>query len=167
MNDPYKSSPIVGGASAKSFNTGLEDFDIPWDNAPQGGSQGSIGSPGQAMSMAGAPEYEEAESASASGGGFDVSGMMDQLEIQKIQQDYKRMVAQARFFLPRTLEQIGSQMGSQGAYWGSARRDQQQEAAKKTRFDLTQAKADAEYALQMKFLEQAAENQSEQGGRSA
>lgn len=163
-------NPIVGGVSKQpSFMTGLEDFDIPWDfgsGSNQSGSSGSIGSSGSSGSATSFPEYETQESEVSGGSGIDLQKMQTLMQMQKTRDDFARMVKQAKFFLPRTLEQISGQYGTQGSYWSSGRREAQQEAAQKTKFDLGQAKADAEFELKMQYMQLAQANQAEQEARS-
>ena len=161
------SQPIIGGKTAL---TGLEDFDIPWESAgANSGSSGSIGS--ESRSSSSMPSFGSSESESASSGGGigadDIQKMQLMMQMSKTKEDFARMAKQAKFFLPRTLEGIAGQYGTQGSYWSSGRRDAQQEAAKKTHFDLAQAKSDAEFQITNTWLELAAMSQSEQSGRSA
>lgn len=153
-------NPIVGGISQKSFSTGLEDFDVPFDFGDQtSGTQSQTEAPS-------APSFDPGEAAS-SGGGMDTARMQLMMQMQKVRDDFARTAKQAKFFLPRTLEQIGSQYGTQGSYWSSGRRDAQHDAAKKTRFDMQQAKSDAEFQLKSLWLQMAEMGQAEQGARSA
>lgn len=159
-------TPFVGGKAAL---TGLEDFDIPFDFGSGGSSGGSIGSDSRSESATSMPSFEAPEQES-SGGGISAADIQKQqmlMQMAKTKSDFGRMVKQAKFFLPRTLEGISGQYGTQGSYWSSGRRDAQQEAAKKTQFDLAQAKSDAEFQIKNTWLELAALSQSEQGGRSA
>lgn len=148
-------SPFIGG---KSFSTGLEDF--PWGSAPQEvqrGSSGSIGSESGPISMGrsvgGSDEFESSDSGGGISDAERIAWMQAQLQTKKTNADFNRMVKQARFFLPRTLADIAGQYGTQGSYWSSGRRGEQQEAAKKTRFDLAQAKADAEFSNAQTWLQ--------------
>lgn len=164
-------NPIVGGVKPKGFSTGLESFDIPWDFGSQSsgssGSRSSSSGSSYLPSSFGSDADDDDAAAASSGGGMDIAKMQQMMQMQKTKEDFQRMVKQAKFFLPRTLEGIAGQYGSQGSYWSSGRRDAQQEAAKKTQFDLAQAKSDAEFQIQSIWLEMAAQNQAEQGGRSA
>lgn len=158
--------PLVGGKT-KKFETGLEGFDVPFDFGS--GSSGSASQNAQsAMPMA--QGYEDSGSES-SGGGMDMASMIQKkqimLQMSKAKEDYGRLVKQAKFFLPRTLEGIAGQYGTQGSYWSSGRRDAQQEAKAKTRFDLKQSKADAEFTIKNLWLDLAAQNAAEQGSRNA
>lgn len=163
-------NPIVGGKQA-AF-TGLEDFDIPFDfgsGSNASGSSGSIGSDSRSSSSGSMPSFET-ESSEASSGGISATDIQKQqmmMQMAKTREDFARMVKQAKFFLPRTLEGIAGQYGTQGSYWSSGRRDAQQEAAAKTKFDLAQAKSDAEFEIKNTWMELAAMSQSEQSGRSA
>lgn len=135
--------------------TGFESFDVPFDwKQPKtsGGTSGGF-------------EAGEVESGSSSGGGSAddqarraAEDLLDAAENRKklsllqiglsdkdIRQSYKtaikqyrQMVNQAKYFLPRTLDQLGSQFASQGSYYSSGRRGAQEEAAKKTHFDLAE-----------------------------
>jgi hypothetical protein len=137
--------PLVGQ------NTGLENFN--WGAPPS--DQGSIGGTSGAYAQGGQAggEYETEDSGSSSDGYMDTSKMSAMLQLQKTREDFQRMVKQARFFLPRTLQGISDQSAAAGNYWSSGRRAQQQEASKKTYFDLAQAQADAEFATQQTMLQ--------------
>lgn len=152
------SQPLVGG-----FKTGLEGFDVPYSGGS--GSSGSIGSGSSgAASAAAAAMSDRSDSGSESdgmiGGQSMEQAMASQMQMAKTKEDFQRMVQQARFFLPNTLKDIATQHGAQGSYWSSGRRTDQQEAAKKTYFDLAQAKSDADFQMAMQMLES-------QSGRSS
>lgn len=141
------------------FRTGLEDFNIPF---PQQEPEQPAGGRSEQQLEVEQPDIE------VSDGGGDASAFISRANVQqqkldaarllaehmKQRSDYRRMVRQARFFLPRTLEQIGGEFGAQGGFFGSGRRRAQQEAMKKTRFDIKQAKADVKHHEQMTGLQQ-------------
>lgn len=166
--------PVIGGKS--KVTTGLEGFDIPYDwGSPSSGSSGS-GSSGSTPYQTGFDDvssYAAQDQGSAGGGvgGMDMQSMIAKqqimLQMSKAKEDFGRLVKQAKFFLPRTLEGIASQYGTQGSYWSSGRRGAQQEARAKTRFDLKDAKANAEYEIQQAQLQLAAQNASEMQSRNA
>lgn len=159
--------PVVGGASKSKFSTGLEDFD--WGSFDPGQSSG--GSRSSEMEKSAMPMAQGDEGSESSGGGMDMASMIQRkqimLQMQKAKEDFGRLTKQAKFFLPRTLEGISGQYGTQGSYWSSGRRDAQQEARVKTRFDLKQAKADAEFNIKNLKLQLAAQAASEQQARNA
>lgn len=143
--------PLVGG------KTGLEGFNWgapPSDSGSISDSRSSPSSGAQAAMMS------EGDSGSSSDGSIDTSKMSAMLQMQKTQEDFQRMVRQARFFMPHTLGDISNQSAAAGNYWSSGRREQQQVAQKKTYFDLQTAQAEAEYQTAQTML-------SMQGGRSS
>lgn len=148
--------------------TGLESFDIPWKPSSSGNS-GSIGANSKGSEAMGAQEYEEPEESSGGGMGNEdfAQKFMLALQMKKTMADYKSQVKQARFFLPRTLQSIAGQYGTQGSYYSSGRVGAQQEAAKKTQFDLQQAKRDAQFAYLGAQMEMAELNRNSQSQRSA
>lgn len=162
MTDPY--ARIVGGASAQPFATGLEGFNVPAPESPQGPPR----PPQSALSFPSVSSRTSGSSGSSgsSGGQSQADALQAfQLEaqLQKTLADYHAMVKQARFFLPKTLAQIGSQYGSQGSYYSSGRRTAQSEAVAKTKFDLGAAKRDAQYQMLVTQLELAQQQASRNG----
>lgn len=163
--------PYVGGVAKTPFQT-FESFDIPWKQDSQASSsEGSIGSDPRTMQSSQASSAPEEESSGGTNP-FNDQMFMAMMENQKIMEDYQRQVKQARFFLPRTLQDIAGAYGQQGSYYSSGRRGEMKEAAMKTRFDLQQAKSDAEFQLlqntmEMKSMLNANDESENTGGRSA
>lgn len=114
------------------------------------------------------PAFLGGDSHQDSGGGMDMGAMLQiagqQAQMDKAMADYQANVKMARFMLPQTLKQIGSQYGAQGNYYSSGRRRTQQEAIYKTSFDLQAAKRDMQLQQQMLQLEMMKQMMGRSGG---
>lgn len=144
------------------------DFPPPFEPPSQSKSGPSASSLASDYHNIDSPNFLGPSSDYSHGGGMDMSQMLQmaqsQAQMAKLMADYQAQVKLARFMLPQTLKQIGSQYGSQGDYYSSGRRQAQQTAIWKTSYDLQQAKRDTQLQKQLLQLQEMQSMMGRSGG---